>query len=126
MFSHLREQFGQAILDESWQAVDQVTLTVDLNYLPDIVEAAYYRLGGWLSMVAGNDERPINGHFALYYVLSVEGIASQTNPQPDANYLVIRSLIPPHQPEFPAVSHRVSLQLSGTNARYEICSGYNP
>ena len=105
--SALREQFGRAILDESWQASDQVTVTVDLNYLPDIVETVYYRHGGWLSVVAGNDERPLNGHFALYYVLSVEGDPEQANQEPEKCYLVIRSLIPPHQPEFPAVTPRV-------------------
>ena len=102
----LRGQYGLAILDESWQAPDQVTLTVELNSLPDIVETVYYRLGGWLSTVVGNDERPLNGHFAVYYVLSVEGNdnGGQGN---EMAYVVIRALIPPHQPEFPAVSPRV-------------------
>src|SRR5512142_3077046 len=102
----LREQFGAAILDESWQAPDQVTLTVELNCLPDVVEATYYRLGGWLSTVVGNDERPLNGHYALYYVLSVEG-DDQGGAQNERAYVVIRALIPPHQPEFPAVSPKV-------------------
>ena len=65
----LRAQFGAAILDEAWQAADQVTLTIELNYLPEIVETAYYRLGGWLSTVVGSDERALNGYFAIYYVL---------------------------------------------------------
>ncbi len=99
----LRAQFGNSILDESWQAADQVTLTVELNRLPEIVETVYYRLGGWLSTVVGSDERSLNGHFAIYYVLSVEGNAD-TN---EKTYVVIRALIPPHQPEFPAVSPRV-------------------
>src|SRR5512140_8607 len=103
----LRGQYGSAVLEESWQAPDQVTLTVDLNCLPQIVETTYYGLGGWLSTVVGSDERAINGHFAVYYVLSVEGAEAD---QPQANekaFVIIRSLIPPHQPEFPAVSPRV-------------------
>jgi len=96
-------QFGGKILEESWQAAEQVTLTVELNSLPDVVETVYYRLGGWLSTVVGSDERPINGHFAIYYVLSVEGDEGET----EKAYMVIRALIPPHQPEFPAVSPRV-------------------
>ena len=48
----LRDQFGVAIQDESWQAPDQVTLTVDLNSLPEVVESLYYQHGGWLSVVA--------------------------------------------------------------------------
>ena len=103
----LRSQFGAAILDESWQAPDQVTLTVELNYLPEIVETVYYRLGGWLSTVVGSDERPLNGHFAIYYVLSVEGSEEESGQINDKAYVVIRVLIPPHQPEFPAVSPRV-------------------
>jgi Ni,Fe-hydrogenase III large subunit/Ni,Fe-hydrogenase III component G len=103
----LRSQFGGAILEESWQASDQVTLTVALNYLPDLVEAAYYRLGGWLATVVGSDERALNGHFALYYVLSVEGSDQAAQPASEKAYVVIRALIPPHQPEFPAVSPKV-------------------
>ncbi len=103
----LRSQYGAAVLDESWQAPDQVTLTVDLNSLPEIVETTYYRLGGWLSTVVGSDERAINGHFAVYYVLSVEGSPDDSVQPSEKAYVVIRSLIPPHQPEFPAVSPRV-------------------
>ena len=103
----LRTQYGPAILDESWQAPDQVTLTVDLNSLPEIVETAYYRLGGWLSTVVGSDERALNGHFAVYYVLSVEGNQSDGAQADEKAYVVIRAMIPPHQPEFPAVSPRV-------------------
>ena len=99
----LRAQFGGKILEESWQAAEQVTLTVELNSLPDVVETVYYRLGGWLSTVVGSDERPLNGHFAIYYVLSVEGDETET----EKAYVVIRALIPPHQPEFPAVASRV-------------------
>jgi len=104
----LRNQFGYAILDEAWQAPDQVTLTVALDCLPAVVEALYYQQGGWLSTVVGSDERPLNGHFALYYVLSVEGQAAPgAVPQGERTYIVIRGLIPPHQPEFPAVTPRV-------------------
>src|SRR5512142_1532584 len=103
----LRTQYGPAILDESWQAPDQVTLTVDLNSLPEIVETAYYRLGGWLSTVVGSDERALNGHFAGYYVLSVAGNQSDGAQADEKAYVVIRAMIPPHQPEFPAVSPRV-------------------
>ena len=98
----LRSRFGAAILEESWQAADQVTLTVELNDLPEIVETVYYHLGGWLSTVVGSDERPLNGHFALYYVLSVEGGDEDGGQSNEKAYMVIRALVPPHQPEFPA------------------------
>jgi Ni,Fe-hydrogenase III large subunit/Ni,Fe-hydrogenase III component G len=92
----LRQQFGSAIQDESWQAADQTTLTVDVNHLPEIVRTLYYEHGGWLSSVAGNDERPLNGHFAVYYVLSME--------KTEKSWVVVRALIPPTNPEFPSVS----------------------
>jgi formate hydrogenlyase subunit 5 len=102
----LRARFGSAILDEAWQAPDQVTLSVRLNSLPEVVEALYYQHGGWLASVAANDERPLNGEFAVYYILSVEGSGQEEGPAEKA-YVTIRAQIPPHQPEFPSVTPRV-------------------
>ncbi|MDI3257102.1 MAG: hydrogenase large subunit, partial [Kyrpidia sp.] len=99
----LRARFGAAILDERWQAPDQVTLTVKLNSLPEVVEEAYYRQGGWLSTMIGNDERSLNGHFALYYVLSVEDERDPDNTL----WLTVKALVPTHRPEFPSVTPRV-------------------
>ncbi|OIQ60043.1 formate hydrogenlyase subunit 5 precursor [Moorella thermoacetica] len=99
----LRSKFGAAILAEAWQTPDQVTLTVELSSLPEIVEEAYYRQGGWLSSVVGNDERGLNGHFAVYYVLSIE-----KERVPDKNFwLTVKALVPSHKPEFPSVTPRV-------------------
>ena len=103
----IRRQFGRIVQEESWQAPDQVTLTVDLNSLPAVVEELYYKHGGWLSVVAANDERPLNGHFALYYVLSVEGNGNTSTAEAEKCYMIVRAVIPPHQPEFPAVTPRV-------------------
>ncbi len=102
----LRTSFGAAILDESWQAPDQVTVTVPLNNLPDVVETLYYQHGGWLASVAANDERPLNAQFAIYYVLSVEGAGADPETAERA-YVVVRAQIPPHQPEFPSVTPKV-------------------
>jgi len=95
----LRAKFGQAILEESWQKSDQVTLTVDRNYLPEAVEMTYYQQGGWLSSVVGSDERSINGNFAVYYVLSME--------KTEKSWVVIKTLVPPYDPEFPSVTAKV-------------------
>jgi Ni,Fe-hydrogenase III large subunit/Ni,Fe-hydrogenase III component G len=102
----LRTRFGSSIQDESWQAPDQVTVTVSLNRLPEVVETLYYQHGGWLASVAANDERPLNAQFAVYYVLSVEGAADDLETA-DKAYVVVRALIPPHRPEFPSVTPRV-------------------
>ncbi|MFX8485572.1 hypothetical protein ABTL75_21185, partial [Acinetobacter baumannii] len=69
----LRESLPHAILDESWQTEAQVTITVKPQSLPDVVASLYYHHGGWLSVVVGNDARPLNGAYAVYYVLSMEG-----------------------------------------------------
>src|SRR3990172_6143305 len=104
----LRSRFGCSILEESWQALDQVTVTVSLNSLPEVVEMLYYQHGGWLASVAANDERPLNGQFAVYYILSVEG-GEKDGPQVENEkaYVVVRAQIPPHQPEFPSVTPKV-------------------
>jgi formate hydrogenlyase subunit 5 len=99
----LRAKFGSAILEETWETPSQATVTVDLGHLPDVVEDLYYNYGGWLSSVAGVDERRLNGNFALNYILSMEG-----NEDPKDNmWLTVRALVPPHQPEFPSVTPRV-------------------
>ena len=103
----LRHRLAAAILEEAWQAPDQVTVTVDLNRLPDIVEELYYHQGGWLASVAGNDERPLNGQFAIYYILSVEGDHHDGSAEAEKAYVVVRAEIPPHRPEFPAVTPKV-------------------
>ncbi|HHY60469.1 MAG TPA: hydrogenase large subunit [Clostridia bacterium] len=99
----LRSKFGAAILAEAWQTPDQVTLTVELSSLPEVVEEVYYRQGGWLSNVVGNDERSLNGHFALYYVLSIE---EERDPCKNL-WLTVKTLVPSHKPEFPSVTPRV-------------------
>ena len=38
----LRARFGTSILDETWQTSDQVTVTVPLNSVPDVVAYLYY------------------------------------------------------------------------------------
>jgi len=103
----IRNQFGLAVQEESWQAHDQVTITVELNTMPSVVESLYYNHGGWLSVVAANDERPLNGHFALYYVLSVEGNDAEKAESVENCYMVVRALVPPLNPEFPSVAPRV-------------------
>jgi Ni,Fe-hydrogenase III large subunit/Ni,Fe-hydrogenase III component G len=101
----LRARFGASILDESWQASDQVTVTVSLDDLPDVVQMLYYEQGGWLASVAANDERPLNGQFALYYILSIEG--NGDSQEAEKAYVVVRAQIPAHRPEFPSVTPRV-------------------
>jgi formate hydrogenlyase subunit 5 len=101
----LREHFPSAVLEETWQTQDQATVTVKLNSLPEVVEWLYYQQGGWLSVLFGNDERTLNGHFALYYVLSIEGIVK--------SWVVVRALVDPESGEFPAVTPRIPAAVWG-------------
>ncbi len=95
----LRDSLPHAILDESWQTGAQVTITVKPSSLPDVVASLYYGHGGWLSVIVGNDERPLNGAYAVYYVLSMEAGARC--------HVVVRCEVPADTLEYPSVTPRV-------------------
>lgn len=95
----LREKLPHAVLEESWQTKNQVTITVKLDSLPEAVETLYYRHNGWLSVVVGNDERPLNGNFGVYYVLSMEGA--------EKCHVVVHGVVSADTLEFPSVTPKV-------------------
>lgn len=57
----LKTQFPGAVLDEERQTPEQVTITVKINLLPDVVHYLYYQHDGWLPVLFGNDERTLKG-----------------------------------------------------------------
>ncbi len=93
------------VLDEAWQTKDQLTVTVKVNYLPEVVEFLYYQQGGWLSVLFGNDERKLNGHYAVYYVLSME--------QGTRCWITVRVEVDADKPEYPSVTPRVPAAVWG-------------
>lgn len=95
----VRDTFPGAVLDAAWQAEDQVTVTVSKDMLPDVVEFLYYGRGGWLPNMVANDERPINGNYALYYLLSME--------EGDPGFVTVRAEVDPQSMEYPSVTPRV-------------------
>ncbi|MFA9440192.1 NADH-quinone oxidoreductase subunit C [Uliginosibacterium sp. sgz301328] len=101
----LRERFPSAVLEEAWQTADQVTVTVTPDSLPDVVAWLYYDQGGWLSVLFGNDERTLNGHFAVYYVLSMEGAVK--------SWVVVRTLVDAVAQEYPSVTPKVPAAVWG-------------
>ncbi|MGQ9372012.1 NADH-quinone oxidoreductase subunit C [Azospirillum sp. ST 5-10] len=101
----VRDSLPHAILDEAWQTDRQVTITVKPDSLPDVVALLYYGHNGWLSVVVGNDERPLNGAFAVYYVLSMEGA--------DKCHVVVRTAVPADTLEYPSVTPRVPAAVWG-------------
>ena len=101
----LHEKLPHAVVDERWQTDRQVTITVKLESLPEVVETLYYGHDGWMSVVVGNDERPLNGNYGVYYVLSMEG----TEPC----YVVVHGIVPADTLEFPSVTPKVPAAVWG-------------
>lgn len=95
----VRAKFPGVVKDVSWQDDNQLTITIDTDRLPEVVEYLYFKRGGWLPMMVGNDERPLNGHYALYYVLSMEDT--------DPCFVVVRAYVDPETLSFPSVTPRV-------------------
>ncbi|WP_413737353.1 NADH-quinone oxidoreductase subunit C [Sodalis sp. RH21] len=103
--ANLRQKFPAAILDDAWQTRDQITVTVKVNALPEIVEYLYYDQGGWLSVLFGNDERTLCGDYAVYYVLSME--------QGEKCWVIVKALVSAITLEFPSVTPRVPAAVWG-------------
>lgn len=95
----VRATFPGCVKDVAWQAEDQVTITVETDMLPDVVEFLYWKRGGWLPNMVGNDERAICGCYALYYLLSME--------EEDKGFVTVRAEVDPATCEFPSVTPRV-------------------
>lgn len=97
----LKSELGPGIVKEvELQTADQMTITVERHDLPKVVAALYDGQGGWLSSMIGNDEREMNGCFALYYVISME---RKQDPN-DNMWVTVKTLIPARDPEFPSVT----------------------
>ncbi|MDR7344393.1 formate hydrogenlyase subunit 5 [Pantoea alhagi] len=101
----LAQQFPAAITRSEWQTDTQLTVTIKLNALPEVVEWLCYQQGGWLSVLFGNDERTLCGHYALYYVLSME--------QGVKCWITVRAEVSPISLEFPSVTPRVPAAVWG-------------
>ncbi|AOV95974.1 hydrogenase 3 large subunit [Edwardsiella hoshinae] len=101
----LRQQFPHALVDESWQTATQATITVKTGMLPEVVEYLYYQQGGWLSVLFGNDERPLCGSYAVYYVLSME--------RGTKCWITVKALVDANTREYPSVTPRVPAAVWG-------------
>nr|WP_224063813.1 hydrogenase large subunit [Providencia alcalifaciens] len=93
------------MLEEEWQTANQVTITVKTEMLPEVVEFLYYGCGGWLPVLWGNDERPLNGQFAVYYALSME--------EGEKCWVTVKAYVSPITQEFPSVTPRVPAAVWG-------------
>lgn len=95
------------ILEVTRQADDQITVLVDRNDLPLTVKTLYYDIGGFISTMIPNDERQINGCYALYYAISMEGskmTEADDFAAEDKCFITVKTLIPGNDPTFPSVT----------------------
>ena len=95
------------ILELTRQADDQITVLVDRNDLPLAVKTLYYDIGGFISTMIPNDERQINGCYALYYAISMEGskmTEADDFAAEDKCFITVKTLIPGSDPTFPSVT----------------------
>lgn len=95
------------VLETTYQANDQLTVLVDRNDLVRAVATLYYDIGGFMSTMVANDERAINGNYALYYVLSMEGskMSEADDFAPDEKcFITVKTLVPPSDMSFPSVT----------------------
>ncbi|OUT13454.1 hydrogenase-4 component G [Campylobacter concisus] len=95
------------ILEVTRQGDDQITVLVDRNDLPLAVKTLYYDIGGFISTMIPNDERQINGSYALYYAISMEGskmTEADDFAAEDKCFITVKTLIPGSDPTFPSVT----------------------
>ena len=95
------------ILEVTRHADDQITVLVDRNDLPLAVKTLYYDIGGFISTMIPNDERQINGCYALYYAISMEGskmTEADDFAAEDKCFITVKTLIPGSDPTFPSVT----------------------
>lgn len=101
----VRHRFPSAILDEEWQTENQVTITVKMTSLVEVMKWLYYDQGGWLTVSFGNDERSLNGCFAVYHALSMEGIVN--------SWVTVKVLVDANSQEFISITSTIPAAVWG-------------
>ncbi len=101
----VRQLFPAAILDEEWQADNQVTITVKMTALVEVMKWLYYEQNGWLSVSFGNDERSLNGYFGVYHALSMEGVVN--------SWVVVKVLVDANTQEFISITPHIPAAVWG-------------
>ena len=101
----LRAAVPGCIEQVEWQCEDQLTVTVKRDKLPEAVHYLYYDRYGWIPVIVGNDERPLNGRYAVYYVMSLEG--------DDPCWIQVRAEVDPKTMTFPSVTPYVPAAVWG-------------
>lgn len=95
------------VLEVTYQTDEQLTVLVDRNDLPLAVKTLYYDIGGYISTMVPSDERSINGNYALYYALSMEGSKLSEGDdfaKDEKCFITVKTLVPATDPTFPSVT----------------------
>ncbi|MDX9872741.1 MAG: NADH-quinone oxidoreductase subunit C [Clostridia bacterium] len=71
LIDNLRQVFPEQFNNYSIHNVNELHVGVDSLYLPDFSLHLHRELEGTLVSLFANDERPLNGNFALYYVWAI-------------------------------------------------------
>ncbi|MEI8631301.1 hypothetical protein P4S72_05450 [Vibrio sp. PP-XX7] len=108
----VRHLFPSALLDEEWQTDNQVTITVKMTALVEVMKWLYYDQGGWLTVSFGNDERSLNGCFGVYHALSMEGIVK--------SWVTVKVLVDAQSQEFISVTPHIPAAVWGSG-KFAIC-----
>ncbi len=95
----VKQRFPGAVRDVNRVDDEQVCITVAADQAPDVIEYLYYQRGGWMPVMVGNDERPLTGVYALYYVLSME--------EQDPGFVMVRVEVPADTCAFKSVTPKV-------------------
>ncbi|WP_219615606.1 NADH-quinone oxidoreductase subunit C [Aeromonas salmonicida] len=101
----LRQQLPHAIIDEQWQTADQATLTVKPTSLVALTSLIFHKQGGWLSVSFANDERSLNGNFAVYHVFSMEGDTK--------SWITVKVLVEAIEQEYPSITPTIPAAVWG-------------
>ncbi|QIZ76237.1 NADH-quinone oxidoreductase subunit C [Ferrimonas lipolytica] len=101
----VRQLFPSAVLNEEWQTDNQVTLTVKPTSLIDVMKWLYYERDGWLAVSWGNDERSLNGAFAVYHALTMEGETK--------SWVTVKILVDEITQEFPSITPHIPAAVWG-------------
>lgn len=100
----LNEAFPGVVLDHAWQ-----TRSANRHREGELPAGSggvsLLQTRGWLSVLFGNDERKLNGHYAVYYVLSME--------KGTKCWVTVRVEVDANKPEYPSVTPRVPAAVWG-------------
>ncbi|MEG6585356.1 hydrogenase large subunit [Dendrosporobacter sp. 1207_IL3150] len=94
----LIHSLGKNVQSSKTVRQNETEITVAKENLPEVCSLLSLEKGGRLFTMVGNDERPIIGHFALYYVFCFDKIG---------HFITVKALIEEADPVFPSIAVRV-------------------